>query len=190
MVNDFEQMEEKYLEQEKEAREELNRIDIASEKMFEKYGDNETIWSFVIYLTSMEKVFARAKIYDSSQLSIKDDLIKAEMKIFSEDIAIEEDVLDQIKDDFSSVYQTVSSIHKVSEKLFEKYADNAGCGKFIETLRETTLIFVEAHDNNFNIDEIRDRVYQSKMKILSASGNPDLALLKKVYSEFRNELDV
>lgn len=187
-MNEFEQIEKLHFEHEVEAERELEKIDIAASKMVEKYGEYESLKSFVTYLASMEKVFARSRIYDSSPTTIKDEIIKTEIHIFSADSSLDEDMLRSIRDDFSLVYLTVSQVYAIAEKLLQKFADMEGCDDFIASLRDISVAFIEAHEKHFAISEIQDRIYRSRMKILSADGDPDIILLEKVYSEFKNEL--
>ena len=189
MMNEFEQIEKMHFEREIEAERELEKIDIAASKMAEKYGEYESLKSFVTYLASMEKVFARSRIYDSSPTTIKDEIIKTEIHIFSADSALDEDMLKSIRDDFSLVYLTVSQVYAIAEKLLQKFSDKEGCKDFIASLRDISIAFIEAHEKHFTIGEIQDRIYRSRMKILSADGDPDIILLEKVYEEFKDELD-
>lgn len=186
--NEFEQMERSHFEHEIQAESELEKIDIVASKMMERYGEYEALKSFVTYLASMEKVFARSRIYDSSPTTTKDEIIKAEMHIFSLDSSLDEDVLKSIRDDFSLAYMTISQVYAIAEKLLQKFSDKEKCKDFISSLRDISIAFVEAHEKHFTIDEIQDRVYHSRMKILSANGDPDIILLEKIYGEFKKEL--
>ncbi|NTW27225.1 MAG: hypothetical protein HGA36_02805 [Candidatus Moranbacteria bacterium] len=188
MDNSFEQIEKLHFEHEVEAQRELEKIDIAAAKMAEKYGEYESLKDFVIYLASMEKVFARSRIYDSSPTTTKDEIIKAEIYLFSRDAALDEEMLKSIRDDFGLVYLTISQVYEIAEKLLKKFVDKAGCDDFIASLRDISIAFIEAHEKHFSIGEIQDRIYRSRMKILSADGDPDIVLLEQVYAEFKAEL--
>lgn len=188
MTDELEQIEKLHFEHEIEAQKELEKIDIAQSKMLEKYGEYEALNSFVAYLASMEKVFARARIYDSSPTMIKDEIIKTEMRIYGAETALGEDVLRSIKDDFSLVYMTISQVYAATEKLLQKFSEKEECRDFIESLRDISIAFIEAHEQHFTISEVQDRIYRSRMKILSASGHPELRLLEQVYGEFKKEL--
>ena len=188
MANEFEQVEKMHFEHEVQAERELEKIDIAALKMAEKYGEYESLKSFVTYLASMEKVFARSRIYNSSPMTTKDEIIKTEIHLFSDDTGLDEDMLKSIRDDFSLVYMTVSQVYAIAEKLIQKFSDKKGCIEFISSLRDISIAFVEAHEKHFSINEIQERIYRSRMLILSADGDPDIALLEKVYDEFKNEL--
>jgi hypothetical protein len=188
MDNEFEQVEKKHFEHEVQAERELEKIDIVALKMAEKYGEYETLKSFVAYLASMEKVFARSRIYNSSYTTTKDEIIKTEIHLFSTDTGLDEDMLRSIKDDFGLVYLTVSEVYAIAEKLIKKFSNKDGCGEFISSLRDISIVFIEAHKKHFTISEIQDRIYRSRMKTLSADGDPDIILLEKVYAEFKKEL--
>ena len=190
MVNELEQVEEKNFEHEIQAEQELEKIDIVALKMAEKYGEYETLKSFVSYLASMEKVFARSRIYNSGPMTTKDEIIKTEMHLFSADTGLDEDMLKSIRDDFSSVYLTVSQVYTITEKLIQKFSDEERCCEFISSLRDISLAFIEAHEKHFTISEIQERIYRSRMRALSINGNPDIGLLEKIYTEFKNELGI
>jgi len=190
MTNSYEQFEKSQIEHEIEAEHELKKIDIVAAKLTEKFGEYEALRSFVVYLASMEKVFARSRIYDSSPTTIKDEIIKTEMKLFSAGTALDEDILKSIRDDFGIVYATVTQIYAIAEKLLQKFADKKECEDFIESLRDISIAFIEAHEKHFTINEIQDRIYRSKMKVLSANGEPDMSVLEEVYAEFKKELVV
>lgn len=188
MVNSFEQFEKSQIEHEIEAAHELKKIDIVAAKLTEKFGEYEALRSFVIYLASMEKVFARSRIYDSSPTTIKDEIIKTEMQLFSADTALDEDILKSIRDDFGLVYATVTQIYAIAEKLFQKFSGKDDCEDFIASLRDIAIVFIQAHEKHFSISEIQDQVYRSQMKIFSKDGDPEIELLEKIYNEFRQEL--
>jgi len=188
MTNEFEQVEKMHFEHEIQAERELEKIDIVAVKMAEKYGEYETLKSFVTYIASMEKVFARSRIYNSSPMTTKDEIIKTEMHLFSADTGLDEDMLISIRDDFGSVYLTVSQVYAITEKLIKKFSDKEGCEEFISSLRDISLAFIEAHEKHFTISEIQDRIYRSRMRAISASGDPDITLLENIYDEFKNEL--
>jgi len=188
MTNSYEQFEKSQIEHEIEAEHELKKIDIVAAKLTEKFGEYEALKSFVVYLASMEKVFARCRIYDSSPTTIKDEIIKTEMQLFSADTALDEDILKSIKDDFSVVYDTITQIYAIAEKLLQRFSEKKECEKFIASLRDIAIVFVQAHEKHFSINEIQDQIYRSQMKILSEDGDPEIALLENIYNEFKQEL--
>lgn len=186
MENSFEKTQ---FEHEIEAQHELEKIKITEKKLMKEYGGYETLADFVIYLSSMEKIFARSRIYDSSQATTKNEIIKAEMQLFSVKGVLDEDVLGVIKEEFNLTYATVSQVYTVADKLLQEFSDQEECQKFIESLRDISVVFVEAHDKHFTIDEVQDRIYRSHMQIISVNGNPELSLLEKIYGEFKHEIE-
>jgi hypothetical protein len=186
--NEAEQFEKKQFEYEVQAQQELDKIEIAETKLIEEYGEYEALKSFVIYLSSMEKIFARSRIYSSSKTETKEEIIKAEMHFFSVDSALDENMLRSIKDDFGLAYMTISQAYAIAEKLLQKFSDKKNCQDFIKNLRDISITFIEAHDKNLSIDEVQERIYRSRMKIISADGDPEMSLLEKIYGEFKNEI--
>jgi hypothetical protein len=182
MENKFE---ESQIEHELEAQHEMEKIKIAEAKLMDKYGGYKALASFVIYLSSMEKVFARSAVYDSSQAIIKEEIIKTEMQLFSVNGALEKDVLLSIRDDFSLVYMTVSQVYEIAEKLLQKFSNNEDCKNFIKSLRDISIIFIEAHEKGLSVNQIQDRIYKSQMELLTADGDPKLEVLEQIYGEFK-----
>jgi hypothetical protein len=188
MTNFFEQMERLNFEHEKEAHKEIERIEFAAKKIAERYCEYESLRSFVGYIASIEKVFARARIYGSSRISIKRDLIKIETRLYGLDSRVDEDVLKNIVDDFSAMYLTITQIYSITERLLQKFSEHPECKNFIESLRDISLAFIEIQEKHFTIDQIEESIYKLKIKTLSASGNPSSEQLEEVYREFKKEI--
>ena len=188
MTNIFEQMEQLNYEHEKQAHREIEKIDIAASKVAEKYSQYEVLKSFVDYRASMERVFARARIYGSSTYFIKNELLKIEMQIYGQQSGIDENILQAIKDDFSDLYLTITQIYSIAERLLQKFADRGEYKKFIESIRDISLSFVEIHEKNFFVSEIEESIYRLKMESLSKEGNPSMGELEQVYQEFKKEI--
>jgi len=190
MTNDFEQFEKSQFEKEKIAEREFEKIEIVEKKMAKKYHEYENLSYFVTYLSSMEKVFVRARVYESSPAMMKEDLIRSEMHIFSVDAGLDEDILQSIKDDFSRAYVTITQIYGIAEKLLAKFPDEDKCQAFIAAMRDISVTFVEAHEKHFNISTIQDLILKSRMESLSADGHPEISMLETIYAEFKSELAV
>jgi hypothetical protein len=186
MENEFEK---EHFERGRQSEKELEKIKIVEAKMIDKYDGYEELKSFVIYLSAMERIFARARIFDASQTTLKEEIIKEETQLFSQDVALDEEMLNSIRDDFSFMYATVSQICDIAEKLLQKFADNKNCQKFIGSLRDIAIVFIESHEKHFSIDEIQEKIYRSQMKNLSVDGNPKLSVLEQVYAEFKAEIE-
>jgi hypothetical protein len=188
MDNDFEKVEKKNFENEIEVEHEFEKIDVVALKMMEKYGEYEALKSFIVYLASMEKVFARSRIYNSSLATTKNEIIKTEIHLLSSDSGLDEDMLMNIRDDFSLAYMTISQVYTITEKLIRKFSDKHGCLEFISSLRDISIAFIEAHEKHFTINEIQERIYRARMRAISVDGDPEISLLEKVYTEFKDEL--
>lgn len=186
--NEFEQFEKKQFEYEMKTQRELDKIEIAETKLIEEYGEYKALESFIVYLSSMEKIFARSRIYNSSKTEIKEEIIKAEMHFFSIDSALDENMLRSIKDDFGLIYMTISQAYAIAEKLLQKFSDKKNCQDFIKNLRDISIAFIEAHDKNLSINEVQEKIYRSRIKLISADGDPELTLLEKIYAEFKSEI--
>lgn len=186
--NEFEQFEKKQFEYEMQTQRELDKIEIAEAKLIEEYGEYKALESFIVYLSSMEKIFARSRIYNSSKTEIKEEIIKAEMHFFSIDSALDENMLRSIKDDFGLIYMTISQAYSIAEKLLQKFSDKKNCQDFIKNLRDISIAFIEAHDKNLSINEVQEKIYRSRIKLISADGDPELTLLEKIYAEFKSEI--
>jgi len=186
--NESEQFEKKQFEYEMQIQRELDKIEIVEAKLIEEYGEYKALESFIVYLSSMEKIFARSRIYSSSKTEVKEEIIKAEMHFFSIDSALDENMLHSIRDAFGLVYMTISQAYAIAEKLLQEFSDKKNCQDFIKNLRDISIAFIEAHDKNLSIDEVQERIYRSRMKLISADGDPKLALLEKIYTEFKNEI--
>lgn len=185
MTNEFEG---KSLEQDLRVEKELERIKIAENKLIEKYGEYEELKSFIIYLSSMERIFTQFRIFESTPATLKEEIIKAETNLFSQDIALDESTLHSIRDEFTSIHATISHVCEIAEGLLKKFGNNEDCQNFIKTLRDTSLVFIEAHKEHFSINEIQDRICRAQMEILTADGSPEIAILEQIYAEFKTEI--
>jgi hypothetical protein len=181
--------EKEHIEHGLQAEKELEKIKIVEAKMIDKYDGYEELKSFVVYLSAMERIFARARIFDASPTTIKEEIIKEETRLFSQDVSLDEEILKSIRDDFSLLYATVSQICDIAEKLLQKFVGHKNCQKFIGSLRDIAIVFIESHEKHFSINEIQEKIYRSQMKNLSADGDPKLAVLEQVYAEFKAEIE-
>lgn len=186
MTSEFEK---KYFEQNLQAERELERINVAERKLIDKYQGYEELESFVIYLASMERLFAQFRIYESSPATIKEELIKTETYLFSQAAALDKEMLESIKSEFDSIHLTVSGIYDIAEKFLKRFQGNEDCCNFIKSLRDTSLILAEAHERAFSIDEVQKKICKSQIDILCADGEPEPELLEQIYSEFKAEIE-
>ena len=185
--NPFEDMEAQY-ERNIRLGKEFEKIDLAAGKVKEKYGDYEELKEFVDYLEAMERLFIRAELENWGDTRIKEELVVSEIRIFSKEFHLDEDVLKKIKDDFGQYCFTVRQIHEIAERLLEKYASCEDCKNFIEYLKETNLFFIEAEKNHWNRNVIKEKLCKLRMKNLTSDGSPDLKILEEIKVEFEKQL--
>ncbi len=169
---------------------ELEKIEIVSTKLKEKYKNFSELVVFIDYLRAAEEVFLEAKLKNWNDEQIKSELIKNEIYLMSLDTGVDEKVFRELHDDFQSLYVGVGQVYAVAEKLLEKYKDCSECQNFIHYLCDISLIFAEFRKEGLGLDETKDRLFKARMKVLSVDGQPELSLLEKIYKEFREELGI
>src|SRR4030042_5737014 len=122
---------------------ELEKVEVVSAKLKEKYKSFGELAIFVEYLRATEVVFMEAKSQSWNDDQIKRELIKNEIHLMSLDTGVDEKVFQDIHDDFQALCLGADQVYAVAEKLLEK---NKGCGEcqnFIYYLRDISLVFVE-----------------------------------------------
>jgi hypothetical protein len=148
--------------------------------------------SIVTYLESMEKFFIEAEKRHENGRELKEDMIQTEMYLMASSLGIDQQVLQDIYGKFQSLTATVHDVHTIIEKLLAEYPEKE-CQLFIQYLRDITVIFLGYQEERvFTSDEIRAIIHQStevKMKVLSADGAPDPAMLAQIKTEFFAELE-
>ncbi len=169
---------------------ELEKVEIVSAKLEEKYKDFSELATFVEYLRATEVVFMEAKSQSWNDDQIKSELIKNEIYMMSLDTGVDEKVFRDIHDDFQALCSGADQIYAVAEKLLEKNKDCRKCRDFICYLRDISLVFAEFRKEGMSIDEAKERLFKARMKVLSVDGQPELGLLEKIYDEFKKELGV
>ena len=166
-------------------------VELIASRLREKYKYDE-LDSFVTYLESMEKFFLDAEKHHENGKQLKEDMIRTEMYLMSSSLGIDQQVLQAIYGKFQSLTSTVSDVHAIVEKLLAEYSDQ-GCQRFIQYLRDITVIFLGYQEERvFTSEEIRAIIHQAteaKMKVLSADGTPDIAMLTQIKNEFFAELE-
>lgn len=163
---------------------EFEKIELVASKLAEKYGEYSDLRGFVEYLKGMEKMFAQAKAESWGASQVKEELVRNEIRFFSQDSGIDESVFKTIRDDFGMVYFTVQQVHEATERLAEKYAACYECLEFIEYMKKLSLLFLEAQKEHWGTELIKDNLYRSKIAKLSADGNPELEILENIKLEF------
>ncbi|MCX6765651.1 MAG: hypothetical protein NT136_01675 [Candidatus Moranbacteria bacterium] len=176
---------------EKEVRmqKEIEKIELISTKLKEKYSPYQELVEFVDYLRSAEEVFIEARVKSWSDDQTKEDLIKKEIYLMSLETGVDDKVFRAIYDDFHSLYASIGQVYSVTEKLLEKYKDCKECQEFIHYLGDISLIFLEAEKEGLALNEAKERLFKARMKVLSVDGQPELGVLEKIYEEFKKELN-
>jgi hypothetical protein len=140
----------------------------------------------------MEKFFLDAGKRHENGKQLKEDMIQTEMYLMASSLGLDQQVLQSIYGKFQSLTTTANDVHTIIEKLLAEYPDQ-GCQRFIQYLRDITVIFLGYQEERvFTSEEIRAIIHQAteaKMKVLSADGAPDLAILTQIKGEFFAELE-
>lgn len=170
---------------EKRPEDELEKIDIATLKLKEKYKEYDGFDGFINYISSMERIFISAKMEKWGAGDVKRAFIDAESYLMSLDSGIDEEIFNKIKDDFQSAYKLLDSIKSIAAKLIEEHRDSPGCVDFIEYMRDALILLSDI--SSVTIDETKDRILRSRMRLISNyDGKPDLSEMEEVYKEFKN----
>jgi len=172
---------------EKRPEDELEKIDIVALKLKEKYGEYNDFDKFIDYISSMERIFISAKMEKWGAGDVKKAFIEAESYLMSLDSGIDEDIFNNIKNDFQSAYKVLNGIKTIAAKLIKEHSSCMGCVEFIKYMRDTLVLLSDV--SNIDIDEAKDRVLRSRMILISNyDGEPDLAELEEVYKEFKSKI--
>ncbi len=175
-------------EKELELQRELEKVEVTAVKLKEKYKEYQELSSFIDYLKGTEQVFVTARMKRWSGEQLKKELVGIEMNLMSLNSGLDEDVFGAIRDDFQLTYTNISQIHSVSQKLLDNYKDCAGCKDFIIYLRDLSIIFYDSKRKKESPDEIKEKVFKARMKVLSTDSDTDLKTLEKIYNEFEDGL--
>ncbi len=163
---------------------EFAKIDLAAQKLSEKYKEYADLQSFVSYLQGLEKMFTQAKIEKMGSSRLKEELVRNEIHFFADDSGLDEKVFATIRDDFGLAMFTIEQIEETCEKLLAKYPDCADCHDFILYLKKISLLFLEAQRERWDVQVIKENLWQARMEKLSADGQPELKILEKIRQEF------
>ncbi len=166
-------------------------VELVASRLREKYK-YEDLSSFVGYLESMEKFFLEVESRHENGKQLKEDMIQTEMYLMASSLHIDKQVLQDIYGKFQSLTTTVHDVHSIIEQLLSEYPD-AECQSFIRYLRDITVIFLgyqaERVLSTVEIRAIIQQATEAKMKVLSADGAPDPAMLAQIKAEFFAELE-
>ncbi len=169
---------------------ELEKFEVVSAKLKEKYKSFGELVTFVEYLRATEVVFTEAESQRWNDDQIKSELIKNEIYMMSLDTGVDEKVFRDIHDDFQTLCSGADQVYAVAEKLLEKYKNCPECQNFIYYLRDISLVFIEFRKEGMKLDEAKERLFKARMKVLSIDGQPELSLLEKIYGEFKADLGI
>lgn len=169
---------------------ELEKVEVVSAKLKEKYKSFTELATFVEYLRATEVVFMEAKSQNWNDDQIKSELIKNEIYMMSLDTGVDEKVFRDIHDDFQALCLGADQVYAVAEKLLEKNKDCRKCQNFIYYLRDIFLVFAEFRKEGMGLDEAKERLFKARMKVLSIDGQPELSFLEKIYEEFKTNLGI
>lgn len=176
-------------EKEKTFNKEIEKVEIASMKLKEKYKDYQELVEFIDYLRASEELFIASKSEKWTGEKLKEELIKNELHVAPFHAGIDEKVFDAICGDFKSLSAGIGKIYEVTDKLLEKYAECGECKDLILFIRNISVIFIEVEEKNISFDEAKDRLFMAKIKALSTGGKSELNVLEKIYAEFKEELN-
>lgn len=187
-VNPLENFDAVY-ERERNLQREFERIELAYAKTAEKYKDYSDCLEFAHYIKTIEKIFTEARIRKWGSEKVKDVLIQSKIKIISQESSIDEDVLKMIYADFKKTGTNIGKINEVIEVLSRKYEDQEECVEFISYIGNILINFSDFKEQNLDLDDMRSRLIQARMKVLSSDGEPDLKTLEDIYKEFKEEME-
>ncbi len=166
--------------------ERVKSVELVASRLREKYK-YEDLSSFVGYLESMEKFFLEVEKRHENGKQLKEDMIQTEIYLMASSLRIDQQILRDIYDKFQSLTTTVADVHTIIERLLAEYPDQ-DCQSFIRYLRDITVIFLGYQEERvLTSAETRAIIHQAivaKMKVLSADGAPDIAMLERIRSEF------
>ncbi len=183
-ANQIESFEEIYAKEGRLSRE-IEKIEIAYAKIAEKYGEYSDCKSFAEFLRTIEKVFLEAKFRNWDSEKSKNELIKTKIKTIAATGSVGEDVLSVIYDDFKKSGATIGKIYEITAQLLEKYGQDRECAELILYIQYLFVNFHESEKRSERTDELKDRLIQARMEVLSSDGNPELIVLQKIYQEFK-----
>lgn len=166
--------------------ERVKSVELVASRLREKYK-YEDLSSFVGYLESMEKFFLEVEKRHENGKQLKEDMIQTEIYLMASSLRIDQQILRDIYDKFQSLTTTVADVHTIIERLLSEYEEK-DCQIFIRYLRDITVIFLGYQEERvLTSAETRAIIHQAivaKMKVLSADGAPDIAMLERIRSEF------
>lgn len=169
---------------------ELRKIDKARDIVKKRYSYG-VLGDFIDHLASTEKVFLLAGIKKFGGDEIMDMFINSETEVMSSETGIDEDVFAKIKEEFFKTCKTVSEIKNISNKLIEKYPE---AENFLVYIEEYSIILLETSrevsESRVDINEEREKAIHEMMIKIAENDKSEIEELKKIYEEFKNELEM
>lgn len=185
-VENFESQFEKELHLQKE----LEKVELTAMKLKEKYSEYRELASFIDYLKGTEQIFIMATVRNWTGEQLKKELINLDIGMVSLNSGLDEDIFGVIRGDFQNTYISISQIHSISQKLIDEYKDCKECLEFITYLRDISIVLFDSRNKKGSMDEIKNKVFEARMKVLSAGEEDSLKKLEDIYGEFKKELNV
>lgn len=171
---------------EKRPEDELEKIDLATFKLKEKYKEYGDFDKFIDYISGIQRIYVMSEMEKWGADKMRQSFIEAESYLMSLDSGIDEDVFKKIKDDFLSAYKILDGIKSVAAKLIKEHSSCPGCVDFIEYMRDS-LILLSDTSGGVVIDKNKDRILRSRMLLISNySEETNLSKLEEVYNKFKS----
>lgn len=166
--------------------ERVERIELVSTKLSQKYGKYEATATFVDYLRATDEIFARAQSENWTVEETEREMIQGEIVLMSDQSGIDEVIFHQIYDEFQKMNTSARRIQMVAKMLGEKYNSKGSveCVQFINYIKDYLLVFSEAISGDLTLDETRDKIIKMRMQVLAEKSETPVHILEKIYTEF------
>ena len=96
------------------------------------------------------------------------------------------------KENFDAAYKKELEFQKQLErvelsynKVVENYKDYKECMMFADYLRMIEKVFLEAKYRNWNAEEVKESLIESRIEILASGGSIDKTVLQSIYEDFK-----
>ncbi len=166
--------------------ERMERIELVSARLSEKYGSYEAAKLFVDYLRATDEIFARAQDEDWTVELTEQKMIEGEILLMSRHSGIDEQVFYKIYDDFQALDDSARKVQIAAKLLIEKYEEKCfeECIQFINYIKDYLLIFSEAISNHLTLDETKEKIIKMRMRVLAENSDTPVHILESIYREF------
>lgn len=188
-----------FIEKQQERERQEKEIDEVVEKLKNELKEKSCYKEFEIfidYLASFKRIIID---FEGDRQKIESEYIGAEIQSLASQARINPKVLSYIKEEFSKRIE-VKNIQLVAEKILkgcplDNGEDTDDYQKFISYLEKTYEEICEKIHNVFNeekdsdIETLKERLIEEKIKELSADGIPTEEELRKIYADFEKSLN-